>query len=81
MNRQERYINMKDTKSLIKDDDAIATAALFGCLGLAGTVGGLFNMTMLCIGSFVPAISSLIGGSIGVMWGNAHTWIANILTA
>ena len=73
---------MKKTKSLIKDDDAMCvTAVLFGGLGLTGTVGGLINMVLLCIGSFVPAISSLIGGSIGVMWGNAHTWLANCITA
>ena len=71
---------MRNIKSLIKDDDAGALS--FCGLGICGSILGVVEVCTLHVATLCcPTISSLVGGSIGKIWGIAHTWFANCITA
>ena len=75
---------MRNIRSLIEDNNATGMCAFVFIGGLSSVLlfveGQILNVLTLCPCS-LPAWSSLIGGSIGKIWGIAHTWVANILTA
>ena len=73
---------MRNIRSLIENDDALGGGLAFLVIGGPSTICGIIEgLALTCTSLCLPAWSSLIGGSIGKIWGIAHTWVANILTA
>ena len=74
------YVNMRNTKSLIEDDDGGATS--FIVLGAVASVGGIIEQCILVpIAICAPVISSAIGAGSGNVLDIIRTYFANILTA
>ena len=73
---------MRKIRSLIEDDDALGGGLSFLVIGVPSAICGLIEGQILnCVSLFLPALSSMTGGSLGSLWGIAHTWIANCITA
>ena len=73
---------MRNVRSFIKDDNAMAGCASFAGIGISAAICGLGEHCMLNIAMLsCPAISSAIGATIRNMLSVASTWCANILTA
>ena len=69
---------MRNTKSLIEDDDAMGGGLAFIMIGIPAVIVGFIEGKLLTISSLcLPALSSLTGGTIG----SICTWLANIITA
>ena len=76
------YVNMRNIRSLIKDDDAMAGGLTFigvGCV--ASALGCLEMWRVLATSLCYPIISSMCGASIRNILSGASTLLANCLTA
>ena len=72
------YVNMRNIRSLIKNDDAMGGGSVFLCVGSIASVVGICESCRVITASLLyPAISSMIGSS----GRSLCTWMANILTA
>ena len=73
---------MRNIRSLIENDDALCGGLAFLVIGVPSAICGIIEgLALTCTSLCLPALSSMTGGTIGDLWGIAHTWVANILTA